>query len=198
MTVLDWNQWRADYDKMSFAEHQAFNAECLKQHPVQQSFDTRAVDAFVQVHKPRTVVELGGWDGALADKILWKNKHIIEWRNIDITPDVPQVCLDDRYSVEVLSDWPWRQQVQADALIASHVFEHMKLAEIEWLLTEWEFDRIYADIPLYTEATDWDGYEGSHILEVSMGELVTALHAHTPYRCFHGEGTVLWLERHDI
>ncbi len=49
VTQLDWDQWRADYDVMSFADHQAFNAECLRLHPDQRSWNASAL---MQVSRP--------------------------------------------------------------------------------------------------------------------------------------------------
>lgn len=174
---IDWDAWRTNYADMSFAEHQAFNARCLDLHPVQRSYQWDVCYAFLWARekKTRTVVEIGGWDGGLADVMLRRFPWIESWTNYDITPDVPQVCDDPRYTVEVLDDWPWRRKVSGDAVIASHVFEHMRMYEIECLLTEWDVASVYVDCPISPGMTTWRGYEGSHILAVGSTEFLFRL-----------------------
>lgn len=174
-TRIDWDQWRADYDTMTFAEHQAFNAEVARQHPVQRQWDGDAVRAFLSRRQPQTVVELGGWDGSLAAAMLPDFPAILRWRNLDITPDVPQACISPRYQREVLEGWPWHQTETADALVASHVFEHMRIREIEQLLSAWDVSAVFIDAPIRQVSSHWVGYEGTHILEVGSDELLNRL-----------------------
>lgn len=194
MTAIDWDQWRRDYSSMGFAEHQAFNAECLRLHPHQQAFDAQACAEFLSLHQPKTVVELGGWDGALAAEMLDRFPGIQTWVNYDITPDVPQTCDDVRYDVIVLDDWPWRRHLVADALVASHVFEHLKAYQIEMLMGAWDVDRVFMDVPIGATACSWWGYEGSHILEVGYTDLLGRLRD-AGYEPSLVEGTVAHLRR---
>jgi len=174
-TRIDWDQWRADYDQMTFKQHQAFNAEVAEQHPVQKQYNAAAVRLFLEHRKPTTVVELGGWCGSLAADTLPDFPEIRSWVNYDITPNVPQVCDDARYSKVTLIDWPWNCRIQADALIASHVLEHMRMDEVEKLLDAWDVKSVYADVPL---RGNWDGYEGSHINEADTDEFLARVLDH--------------------
>jgi hypothetical protein len=133
------------------------------------------VREFLNTREPKHVVELGGWDGSLAAAMLAEFDFIESWVNMDIAPDVPQVCDDHRYDRTVLSNWPWMRDVTADALIASHVFEHMRIHQIEQLLRRWRVDSVFIDSPLTRDPQSWDGYFGSHILEVGSDELVQRL-----------------------
>ena len=168
-TAIDWDQWRANYTRMTFAEHQAFNQKVADLHPVQAS-----CRAFLDEFRPGSVAEIGGWDGALAALMLSECDFIDEWVNYDIT-DVPQTCVDARYSQVVLDDWPWNTNVTADALIASHVFEHMLGSEAMMTLSTWNINHVFVDCPIGTSAQSWDGYHGSHIIDVGSTELLKRL-----------------------
>lgn len=174
-TRIDWNAWRANYDTMSFADHQEFNADCVRLHPEQRCWNGEACDRFLAERWPRTVVELGGWDGSLAADMLARHPRIDVWTNYDISPGVPQACDDPRYQRVVLDYWPWHYYPQADALIASHVFEHMRAEEVVRLVARWDVGSIYIDCPVGPGPSGWHGYEGSHILEVGSTELLWRL-----------------------
>jgi len=193
VTAIDWDQWRADYDLMTFADHQAFNQQAARLHPVQQSYDAPAVRRFLRERQPRNVVEVGGWDGALANLMIDEFYGIKTWVNYDIT-DVPQVCDAPAYGRVVLDDWPWKTRVTADALVASHVFEHMRMIEIEWLLNAWDVRSVFVDCPI-SGPPDWTGYHGSHILEVGVPEFLTRMVA-LGFEVTHSEpGLIAYLDR---
>lgn len=165
---MTFDEWRARYDTLTFHEHQQANTEWAVLYPEQRSFDSDKVAAFLAGRAHGSVVELGGWDGQLAALMLEQFPDIETWVNYDIT-DVPQVCTDHRYERVVLDDWPWLRDARADALVASHVFEHMRGSQIRLLLERWDVDAVFVDAPL---ATSWDGYHGSHILELDKDGLV--------------------------
>ena len=194
VTALDWNQWRNDYDEMSFADHQAFNAEAARLHPEQRCWDAEACATFLEERRPASVVELGGWDGSLAAEMLARFPSIRSWTNFDITPDVPQACDDPRYLRRVLTNWPWRLAPKADALVASHVFEHMRMREVEWLLDRWDVDSVYVDIPI-SGPPNWDGYTGSHIIEAGVGEFLTRMDALGFDIAHSAPGLIAYLDR---
>lgn len=192
--MIDFNWWRANYDRMDFAEHQAFNAACLEQFPVQRSFNTEACARFLEERQPKTVVELGGWDGGLATEMLERFGGIDTWLNYDITPDVPQECGDPRYDVVVLDGWPWDFKVTADALVASHVVEHMRISQVELLLNAWDVRHAYIDTPLGGNP-QWEGYQGSHIIETGAAEFLQAMDD-AGWTVSHSEpGLVAFLDR---
>lgn len=194
LTAIDWNQWRANYDDMTFADHQAFNAAVLERHPVQQQWNHDACARFIAERQPRTIVEVGGWDGSLADAMLGMYAGIDTWVNYDITPGVPQVCSYPGYERIVLNVWPWLFKVTADALVASHVFEHMRVSEVLALLDRWDVRSVYVDTPL-SGAPMWDGYEGSHIIEVGAAEFLERVSA-AGWTVSHSEpGLIAFLDR---
>jgi len=196
VTAIDFDQWRANYDLMSFADHQAFNQHVATRYPEQRSFDVPAVRRFLRERQPRNVVEVGGWDGALADMMIDEFYGIKTWVNYDIT-DVPQVCDAPAYERIVLDDWPWKTHVTADALVASHVFEHMKLHEIEHLVASWDVASVYVDCPI-GGGTDWNGYHGTHILSASAHELLDVFGTAGYDVTFSGPGMIAYLDRQAV
>lgn len=184
---------------MTFAEHQAINAEWAQQYPHQQSWNAEACKKFLETRPVGRVVELGGWDGALADRMLNEFDWIDEWVNYDLTPGVPQVCTDRRYRKIELQHWPYISQVKGDALVASHVFEHMLATEIEWLLEAWDVESVYMDVPIGADPSDWRGYHGSHILEVGHVELLRRCRD-LGYKVTHADthdGLIAFLDREE-
>lgn len=175
VAAIDWNLWRANYDLMTFRQHQDFYADVAAIHPEQNCWNKDATRKFVNSRRPREIVEVGGWNGSLANAILREFPQIDTWVNYEIAPDVPQECTNGRYTRVTLADWPWHRKLRADALIASHVFEHMRITEIEKLVQAWDVASIYIDCPIGPDAPNWDGYEGSHILEVGSTELLARL-----------------------
>lgn len=178
MTVvdrIDWDKWRARYDAMSFREHQEFNEHVARVYPEQMCWNGDAVARFLLEEQPSSVVELGGWDGSLAAEMMPRFPCIVTWVNYDITPNVPQVCDHPGYERVALDDWPWKRKAAGDVLIASHVFEHMLMDEILWLLDEWDVDVVFADVPVGPGTPTWHGYEGTHILEVGGTEFLWRL-----------------------
>jgi glycosyltransferase involved in cell wall biosynthesis len=171
---IDWDEWRKNYDVWSFEEHKAFYEQVAKLHPVQHQWDGPAVREFLGERQPRYVVEIGGWDGSLAKEMLAEFPAISSWLNLEIA-DVPQACQDERYERIHLTRWPWMMDVKADALIASHVVEHMRANEFEKILRRWDVDSVFIDTPILSTPTSWTGYQGSHIIEVGSAELVGRL-----------------------
>ena len=175
---IDWDAWRRDYDTMSFSEHQAFNQRVAEQHPDQQHWNAAACARFLDDRRPWTVIEIGGWDGTLAAAMLAQAPWVHAWTMYDIT-DVPQACDDPRYWPVVLTGWPWeKRELRADALILSHVVEHMRVAQFERLLARFTGDAVYVDAPLPDVNPSWDGYPGTHIIEVGAIEVAEVLAVH--------------------
>lgn len=165
---MTFDEWRTRYDTMSFREHAAINDRWGVEYPAQASWKLQPVlDA---LWSARTVVEIGGWDGGLAAKALALLPRVERWTNYEMCqPAIDRtVCHDPRYKPVLLEDWPWNTDLEpADALVMSHVVEHMRFHQL-FELTRL-FDRyrvVHMQAPLDLERIDWTGYHGSHILEV--------------------------------
>lgn len=165
MNVFD--QWRAAYGELTPAGHRLVASLMAMIWPVQRHYRERAVRNFLSVANPRSVVEFGGYDGALAAAMLPECPDIESWTNYDLV-EVPQVCEDSRYSLGPLR--------QADALVASHSFEHITATELLDVVQGVQASSVFVDSPLPQDgAVDWRGYEGTHILPLSWHDLDTLL-----------------------
>lgn len=178
-----WNEWklfdvwRENYDSMSLENQSDFHREFYKRWTVvHQHGDDRPVDAFFDgLFGPLNVLEIGGWDGAAAARVLPMNDNIMEWYNVEFTKEAVEnpVCHDARYIAEVPEVWPWETLYQGyNVLFMQHVIEHMKHWQFEKLLQSVPDARwVFIQSPLDMEPRSWKGYPGCHILEVGWTDI---------------------------
>jgi hypothetical protein len=171
--LVDWDQWRADYDTLDFAGQQSFYAAAGLAHPVQRHYNAEAATAFLELSGARAVVEVGGWDGALAADTI--TDRVESWTNLEICSTVTPVCDDPRYEHVLLRDFPWNYVLDGDALILSHVAEHIRLRELAALARVFTGGWVYIDCPVTEGPQDWTGYEGSHVIEEGWDGIEKAL-----------------------
>lgn len=180
---IDWDGWRRDYETMTFADQVAFYEQVARLHPTQEHWDDGLVRMFLETNRAKSVDEIGGWDGKLAREILSKYHRQLTWTNYDLVdvgqPDVPG------YLFRLLESWPWEAKFEGEALILSHVVEHLSAEHLELLAASVDHRWIYQDSPLPETTPRWSGYTGSHILTLSAGE-VDALWSRAGYVIWWG------------
>lgn len=174
--MIDWDAWRAEHANMTFADQQKFYGSVAVAHPHQQCFDLwHARSTFAHISgligflppdwPGLDVLELGGWDGAFAEALL-DREDIESWTNYDIV-SVPQVCKRENYQLQVLDDYLWnRSEVRGDVFVSCHTIEHLTGAELEQLFDVLRVGYIYLQSPITHTGRTWNGYPGSHILEL--------------------------------
>ena len=173
-----FNRWRNEYDRYSFAKQkQIYNALEVK-YPDQQKFTTEEISNFLKDIKNLKILEIGGWKGELASKILSQNENIISWDNYEICSNAVEktVCTDKRYKPILLKDFPWNLNIfgNYNVCILSHVIEHIKENQLKLF-----FDKIYRCNYIYIEApikenrkdVNWNNYGGTHILECGWNDI---------------------------
>ncbi len=185
---MDWtekfNQWRKDYDVLTYADQKKFYELMQRHFPVQRHFNRNALlKIFPRDDKDLRVLELGGWDGALAHMLLNHFNSIHHWWNIDFVTFDEQI---PRYQKIILEDFIWTYGKRLPAMfpfnmfVSTHTFEHLKINDVEkvldtvkdhakWLLIETPLED---DINL-----DWKNYLGSHVLNITMDELIDLVKA---------------------
>lgn len=176
MKQVDWDQWRRDYATTTFADHAAFYDDVALEYPEQTHWNLPPIR--VALEGIKTVVEVGGWRGELADAIFDRYPgQITSWRNYDMCAWALEHtrCFDRAYEPILLHDWPWNVDLAvADMFISTHTFEHMTVADIDSLLPQLrKYRRVFieAPIPQSTEDVDWAGFVGTHILEIGWDRL---------------------------
>lgn len=176
MKPIDWNQWRLDYDKMSYRDNVLFYDEVYRQHPIQQHATKNLVEEFfrgIDGESLLEVLEVGGWDGELAVEMLSRPLRIGLWTNIEICRGA---VLNSKehilFSNIHPNKWVWDLLMpywsSCNVFVCSHCIEHMKQHQLQMLVASLtKFKHCYIESPLPpTENVNWSGYRGSHILEV--------------------------------
>lgn len=152
---------------MTFADQVAFYRDVAKVYPVQESSNVgmaSAVFDFIN-GEDLEVIELGGWNGRLASQLVTR-PDIRSWVNYDLVV-VPQACENPRYNLSVLTDWIWNTEIpRADVFVACHTIEHLSAEHFYELAKSLREPWVYFEAPLDEEPTDWNGYAGSHRLDL--------------------------------
>jgi hypothetical protein len=179
-----FNRYRKLYASFSFEYKVKLANKWLIQYPEQAHFDINPIIYWFEnvVEKPTSVLEIGGWRGDLAKKVLSSFKHIEKWHNYDlINYNAYQKCYDKRYKLISLNDYIWHASFnnEYNALIATHMIEHISWQEFT-KLTEWIDESIKtvlfeAPIPQSNENINWKGDHSSHILEKGWEQVINEM-----------------------
>lgn len=173
MTIEDLDRWRENYPTMTDADHLAFADRSEAEHPNQQHYHAGAVLGWLK-DKPGNILEIGGWKGELAAKVLPQVTNE-RWTNFEISQRAIDAGLHcDRYfPVRPQRFRWWQSEIRDEPLvIASHVLEHIAYDDVVDLVfslknaTHW-----FVECPLDRGPTDWNGYYGAHILNVGWDGL---------------------------
>jgi len=174
ITSDELDVWRANYraGTASIADHRELYDRIAAEYPDQGYCSLDLMSKFLEKYQRVTsVVELGGWDGAVAGQML-RNFDLECWVNYEIA-QVDQVCQDERYRCIVPeNDWSWNifGAFHADAFVASHSLEHLTLDHLRDLMRAIQCEYAYVDVPLSEEGEDWTYSTTTHALELSIGE----------------------------
>jgi len=126
--------------------------------------------------KAISVVELGGYNGSLANEILSQSQSISKWHNYEIIPNLIQLCNDHRYNYNVLVNWFWSEldkKVKCDLFVASHVLEHLKKETIKLVLEKISAKYIAIEVPIaWGKQGKWTDTISTHILDIGRQELI--------------------------
>jgi hypothetical protein len=163
MQPSDFDQWREQYDALSYRQQQEFYNRLATDHPQQSHYSHSALTRFFEHWGSGSkVFELGGWDGEAARLILQQFGSIDTWDNYEICTVAPDVCTDPRYRRISGGCFPWERDLTwYDCWVLSHVVEHLSLEHLQALLSNGNPDYIYVDIPL---SQDWSGATAAHKL----------------------------------
>jgi len=173
--------WRSNYRGSSVEDHADFYRRIHSEYPDQKHYNLEAVLAFLGAVQERRfmVVELGGYDGALAKECLEATGRIQSWANYDICfPEILQPS-DRRYVAIKLEQQFWEMSVlpHAEVFVASHVIEHLDRPDFLALLDCIQLvPYVFLDSPLGDSvAVDWTGATAAHVLDLSWDDVVRAM-----------------------
>ncbi len=169
--AFDWNGWRDEYPRMTFEAARAWNDAVAVEYPDQRHYDAPAITEFVNATGAVSVVDFGGWDGALAAEVLPLAPLVGSWETWDISL-LPQACEDPRYSTFTPDGWIWNQPPRrADLLVASHTLEHLTEDQIRAFFARHTFEHVFVDVPMTDAHPRWVNSTTMHILEMSAPDL---------------------------
>lgn len=177
---IDWDRWRSTYGSRSLAEEAAFYDRVAAKHPEQQQWRQHADFTVAALEGATSVVELGPWRGELAAHAIEHVPTIGSWVGFDVCPWAVENtrCDHPAYQPVALTDWPWDTDLPAaDVFVASHVLEHLSWEHLQALAAQFpKYGRLILDIPIpETVPRDWQGYRGSHMLDVSWADVAVLL-----------------------
>lgn len=178
-----FDRWRKDYDRLGFYQMQAFYNQIRDEFPQKPCYTKLhlLLLKFLTEHPElTTVMELGGYDGSLAKTVIPHSK-VKYWDNFEIIEDLPQKCTLPGYNYVVLKKhfWDLHSLYESDVFVASHVFEHLKYADIEKIAGKLKVIWVFLEIPVSQKGgTDWTQFNGTHILEVGLDSIELLFFAH--------------------
>jgi glycosyltransferase involved in cell wall biosynthesis len=185
-SIRRMDDYRKHYDKMTFADLNKVANKWLHIYPEQASYTLPLVIRWFEEHvsQPAMVLEIGGWRGDLAGEILSRFSQVECWHNFDVISDAStQKCRDERYRLIPLNDYIWNLKlpVSYNALIATHVIEHLKWREVKSLI-KWipeQIDTVLFEIPIVESAENynWQGHHSTHILEKGWKQIIDEMNA---------------------
>lgn len=166
--LADCDNWRRTYDDMTVLDQKAFYGQIWREYREQAHFNADRLTTVIEAQQPRTVVELGGWDGECAGIMLNRFPCLMRWWNVEICEEACAEGLKHpRYAPVCLENsWYWEHKWQADMFVASHTIEHLKAKDLEAAIAATTAKTLYFDTPLEDEGKSWWGSTTTHILEI--------------------------------
>lgn len=169
--MKSWNEWRAQYDQLSYKEQKQFYNEAEEIYPIQIHYSGLVAQYLIHLDSPIKIMEIGGWKGNLAASVLYQNSHILQWDNYEICENCigKKECFDPRYRIIVPADFVWKINLPSyDLIVSTHTFEHLKAIEIEEIIKRHRAKVYLIEVP---HGGNWHNYNGSHILPLNSDQL---------------------------
>ena len=184
--MIDWDAFRAGYDRMTYIELVDFHDRIWDLFPDQSKHSVSLLHTFFEtVPEPARVVEVGGWRGEAAEEILSSEGLVIEcWDNFEICRGAVAhpVLTDPRYHGESPARWLWETEPgDYNVAVLAHVIEHMRGAQLEalagWLAAS-GVQSAYVEAPLYNGPRRWLHSSSSHVLEFGWNGVIELFARH--------------------
>lgn len=164
--------WRHAYDDMTVEQQREFYDQVYREYPEQSHFNAWRLADVIRGRQPRTVVELGGWDGACAAVMLPLFPCIQTWVNVEISRLAGAAGPDDpRYMPVSPDDWYWDSRWTADLFVTNHTVEHLKGRDVRATIAATDAKTLYIDTPIDEEGHQWWGTITTHILELGWRDV---------------------------
>lgn len=171
---FEW--WRANYYSITNEENIKIGRDLEERYPTQTSFNLEVIDDIFNRFVPGAadVLEVGGWKGELASKLIPKYM-VSHWLNIDMClAAIEKTPKISGYAAHFPGRFDWWADTLLphffhtyDVFVSAHTIEHLSDLHCLQLLSRIsEIPRIILEAPIERTGQTWDGYPGTHILTI--------------------------------
>jgi hypothetical protein len=176
----EFDQWRTGYGSRTIEQEIEYHNDLERRYPDQAHYNLKAAKEAFSTCMPHQVIEAGAWKGDLAKAILSENAKIKSWTAYEICTEAIRktVCTDSRFTYILPEKFNWFLYEQVfsdiDMFLATHFIEHLSntdLVSLTKALRAANVRSIYFEAPLTDEGSTWEGYEGTHMLEMGWNEI---------------------------
>jgi len=176
----EFDQWRSGYNTRTFAEEMAYHNELEAKYPLQAHYNEQAARLVFEMCRPGRVVEAGAWKANLAALMLAAHPQMESWTAYEICTAAIEktVCTDSRfrYVTPDRFDWFYSATILAgiDMVVATHFIEHISNEHFEGMagaINAAQVPYTYFEAPITDDGNTWEGYPGTHILEMGWGHI---------------------------
>lgn len=188
--ALDFDWFREHYDELSFDDLKLLYSIWHEIYPDQHFFDAEFfMGCFDKIvietgRNDLNVVELGGYDGSLALKLLEKHPNM-KWLNIEMLPQKKAIGLYRyNYWEYVLSKQIWEECLNikpCDVFLSSETLEHFSGREVQRILgfiTENEAAYLIIQASIKPHPYTWRGEIAAHVLTLTQDNIKIMLRKH--------------------
>jgi hypothetical protein len=163
---------------MTVADHQKFYSEVWAEYPGQSHFSDAPLARAIESMSPKTVMEVGGWDGEAAVTMLERFDFIEKWTNVEICREaVEHGRQHPRYKSFSPNKWYWEcEWPPVDMFVGVHVIEHMRARDLAALVDATDAKAFYFEAPLTWTPINWTGVSATHILEFGFEGVSGLMH----------------------
>lgn len=205
---LDFDWFREKYDQLSLDDLKILYATWHEVNPDQHFFHLPFIEqSFATIigetgRDDLNVVELGGYDGTLALRIL-ENHPALNWLNVDILPHKPVAGLEGKhYRLHVLSKQIWDEKPDikpCDVFVSSETLEHFSNHEFQRIMqfiTGNNATYLILQVPMLNQPYSWQGEKSAHVLTLTQTNVKTILRKDYELLAEQDNWKCLWRNRH--
>lgn len=182
--MIDFAAYRAAYDSMTYSELVEWHSRVWSIFPDQDKHSSDHLDRFFAKYSATRVLEVGGWKGEAAARLLAEHPTIESWHNYEICREAAYspATDDPRYVGVWPPDWTWCvEPPRVDTAVLAHVIEHMRSNQLRKLigwLSVAGVTKAYVEAPIWDKPRSWRRSSSFHVLEVGWDEVIPMWERH--------------------
>lgn len=186
------DKWRKNYSRMTYDDQRKYYNTILNLTCDQRQYTIEYIEKpFNNMLKDKElkIIELGGYQGELAHRILRKYSNIVAWDNFEITDRARtnSVCNDGRYRPIITNEFLWdigyvALEEKYNVFLSSHTIEHISTADfkklVDTVIRHCDYCILEIPMPYNVPKNDlnWKGFDGTHILDIPWEEILEILY----------------------